>query len=595
MAMAGEVKGKTFEALVYEALTRLRDRGVLKGEIRWNVKPTRLSIEPDFTVGIDVDTPEVVILVTHSGASHNSHMKYWRNAAEVFEAKAQLPRIARVVSVVFDSNVKEQLKNLQDHVFDAQLIVGDKPYGPVLSRWVAGHAGEMPKDTAKKADMVREAVRESEALFGDPLAVAFGEFVEDLRIAVSTHKRALDPVWHLMREDYAKPRPSPRRRVTSVRRGLGKLVVLTAEERKQVYGGIAGGRRIPKDALPETVRTLRFCTLTVAGWTVRDSEIIEVVKLLGPDRCEAVLKGVPDQMDVWSGELRQLSNISQFLDYIVHHLEEISDPARFTQLLVDCHRSPEIFATSVGVMFTGQLERNWLFTTLMDLIKAGKDQLAGFGYAQLSSELSISDGVSSGYITIADWVNRKKNATLPIEVLHEIATVIGRHISTLGVDGCSKLSEELLKVSIKSVLEDRLIPYRGFEPLLWLLEAELKRQKKPYTPKATYASWPTELAGTGKQSSTTPFVKVGKTLVHWKSSHTSHVHDKSKELAARARSVRYEYLPETKKFRRRKEASKLALIVDGDWTEENLKSLSDAGWDTIVYPDEIDRLVKEIG
>ena len=124
--------------------------------------------------------------------------------------------------------------------------------------------------------------------------------------------------------------------------------------------------------------------------------------------------------------------------------------------------------------------------------------------------------------------------------------------------------------------------------------AELKKQGKSCEPKKPYVGWVNEYAEVGKKSATTPFVKVGSTLVHWKSSHKSHPNDKTKELSARARSVKYQYHPENRSFTRRTGVDQLVLIVDGDWNDRHLQTLANAGWDKIIYPDEISQLVSQL-
>ena len=124
--MAGERKGKTYEALVMVALQELKKRGKFKGEIFWNETPKGMTIEPDFTIGSNVDRPRFLILVTHSGSAKNSDMKFWRNMGELAEAKVCLPVIPKVFSITFDSVIKESLKLLQASAFDGQIVIGDK-------------------------------------------------------------------------------------------------------------------------------------------------------------------------------------------------------------------------------------------------------------------------------------------------------------------------------------------------------------------------------------------------------------------------------------------------------------------------------------
>jgi hypothetical protein len=39
----------------------------------------------------------------------------------------------------------------------------------------------------------------------------------------------------------------------------------------------------------------------------------------------------------------------------------------------------------------------------------------------------------------------------------------------------------------------------------------------------------------------------------------------------------------------------MVLIVDGTWCQDDLDALAVAGWDGIYYPDELERLVADIG
>src|SRR5438552_2841241 len=127
--MAGERKGKTYEALVKVALDCLKGKGKIAGEVFWNEKAAGMTVTPDFTVGPDADHPGHVLLITHSGSAGDSHKKWWRNQGELAECKLRLATVPRVNSVAFDSVIKEDLKKVGLVALDGQLIVGDRPYG----------------------------------------------------------------------------------------------------------------------------------------------------------------------------------------------------------------------------------------------------------------------------------------------------------------------------------------------------------------------------------------------------------------------------------------------------------------------------------
>src|SRR5688572_15394587 len=127
--MAGERKGKTYEALVKVALDQLKAAGEFSGNVFWNVKAGGMTVVPDFTIGPDADRPHSVLLVTHSSSAKESEKKNWRNLGELAESKLRLKSVPRVFSVAFDSMVKDSLKAVGAAAFDGQLIVGDRSYG----------------------------------------------------------------------------------------------------------------------------------------------------------------------------------------------------------------------------------------------------------------------------------------------------------------------------------------------------------------------------------------------------------------------------------------------------------------------------------
>ena len=81
--MAGERIGKTCEALFSVVLAEMKRQGKLRGNVFWNETPKGISVEPDFIIGQDLNHPDYVIMVTHSGSSKESNRKTWRNIGEL--------------------------------------------------------------------------------------------------------------------------------------------------------------------------------------------------------------------------------------------------------------------------------------------------------------------------------------------------------------------------------------------------------------------------------------------------------------------------------------------------------------------------------
>jgi hypothetical protein len=81
-------------------------------------------------------------------------------------------------------------------------------------------------------------------------------------------------------------------------------------------------------------------------------------------------------------------------------------------------------------------------------------------------------------------------------------------------------------------------------------------------------------------------------LIYWKSVTDAGKDHKRKELAGRARVLRFEVTAQG--FAERPEAKQLILVVDGTFNDRDLRVLSEAGWDQIFYPDEMDQLLQAI-
>jgi hypothetical protein len=587
--MAHETRGLLYEAITEAALKQAKKITRVAGEVYWNQKPKGMSVTPDLTIGRSIDKPSHVILVTASGAARNSEMKSWRNLGEMQEVKAQLPGPPIVINIYFKSEVKQGLSAASEHLYDGILHVEQKSYYKPLQEWVNDNLRSAAKNKDARRKLLEDSIKTDRRL-----ASALAGLAKDLSLALKQRKNDLDPLWKLMQIDYATPRKYPTARVTYVRRGLGKLSVLEPRVRQLIYDHHSKRTSIPTAKLPQYVFGLGFLHRTIGGARLADPEITEVINLLGSDTCETLLKRAPAAMQPWIDELQQLENVPLYLDFVASEFDSIVDSRKLFALLTECQYDPQAFATKHKIPFRGRLSRNWLFLTLMDIVKASTGRLTGFGYAELAVEVGASKDLSSGYITIADWANCVPDVLLPKIVLRGVAEVLATRVREISQIGLKKLGQRLIEVTKKSVLEDRLIPYRMFEALLWLLEAESRKQGKAFTGKAPYGGWLNQYANVGRASATTPFVRFGKTLVHWKSASDAGKDHKRKELAARARNVKYEYDATTRTFKRRADVERLALIVDGTFTDADLKVLADAGWDIIVYPDQIADLVSKL-
>lgn len=581
--MANETRGILYETITEEALRQAVTITDIPGTVRWNEKPDGMSVNPDFTLGFNKDDPSHLILVTASGSSHNSDMKSWRNLGELQEAKAQLKSSPIVVNLYFESEVKANLNTLSQKLYDVVMNVDDKPYFPTLQTWVKNNLPNIAKTRESKRELLANDLRDD-----TQLSETIKLFVADLVKVLNDRNSELDPLWKLMNEDYLKVHDVPVARYTSVRRGLGKLMVLEPDIRNLIYANHKKSTSIPSNGLPGYIFELGFFNKVIGGARLEDTEINGVISLLGSEKCEAVLTESPSSMMTWIDPLRNLDRANVYVDFVYQNYDKVIDPRALSELVIRCYNDPSELS---GIKGDNKL---WIFEIIVSLIKVKSGKRQGYGGAQLAADTKIPELVRGLYgVFMTPFIQRQK--MIPEDRLKMLVDGLShRFAKEVSRSDIPQLKDMVVDMVIKENLEDRLIPYRNFEPLLQLLYVTLEKHGVHYEDKATFKGWVSEYAQVSGNSATTPFVRVGETLIHWKSVSDMGKDHKKKELAARARIIKYQYDVSTSTFIRRQGVKQLVLIVDGTFNDADLKILIEAGWDRIVYPDEIENFVMSL-
>lgn len=585
--MANEKRGLIAEAIMHRALEKaVKQQGVV-GQVFHNKKPSGMSVTPDLTVGQDSSDPEHVVLVTASGAEHNSHMKFMRNVGEIFEAKVQLPREAKVHSTYALSEQKEKVRNLMDLLTDSSIHIDDDGPTAYLSQWL-----DIPVTVNVKDRDARLAFVDNALLTDSRFQTAFDALVKTLRLSLGKTNTDLVPLWTLMREDYQQAlnsldtNPLPQPRQTFVRRGIGKLMVLDKDTRKAVYDSLKTGDVIKGD-VPAYALQLGFLQRTLGGTRLQDDEIRNVIELLGPEQCEKLISSASRAMWIWINPLRNLQRLTAHVDFVRDHYDQVTDPTGLKQILQDTYTDPAKLSGEASD------EKVWPYEIMVSLLKAHSGKKQGYGLAQLAKDVGKTAFGPTGSqvrFVIPPFIQRQK--PLSDEQLTALATGLAKRFGdTVPRDEINGLKDAVVEAVIKENLEDRLIPYRNFEPLVNLLKQAAAVSGVTLGQKENYTGWISEYADSGKAVATTPFIRFGDTLVHWKSASDAGKGHKVKELSARARIIKYQYDPETATFSRRPEAQRLVLIIDGTFDAKDLRVLRLAGWDEIVYPDEISKIL----
>lgn len=592
--MAGEQKGKAYEAFTKAALQRLKAKRCFKGEIFWDEKPDGMTIVPDLTIGPEKDRPHTVMLITHCGSAKNSDMKYWRNMGELAEAKILLPAVPMVFNLVFDSVIKENLKNAQAASFDGQLLVGDKKYGDKLQKWIDHNLKRFPKDKHEKADFIAEEARTDKVLKS-----LLDQFTIDLEALLK--KKApveLEQVWAMERK--RPPGRAPRARDTFVRRGLSKLLIF---EDLGVALRLFSGKRVNASEVPEYAYELGLATRFTSGSSgiakPADQEIVNAVTTLSDAQTKLVLGKAPvSKLSDWLVSLRNIIDLAIMGRYIESNFSMLSTKSGLERALISLHRNPSalIPSTSFKVGSPGSV---WLFEVLMELVKQADERSSGFGYAQLGREV-VNAGWGSGKdlssasqfgggFGLSAWIKRNPKSGFRDDLVQGCSDILAARLGMIGLKSVQGLLKEIKNGYASNIIESKICTYKGFEPLRLLIES-----KVPGCKLDKIRSCFGEKAGLPGQATKTTVLRKGKTLINWQSVSDAGRDHKKKELSGRAVALRYSWDAKAKKFVRRPGVEKLILVVDGTWRREDLLTLARAGWDEIFYPDEMDKLAKAI-
>jgi hypothetical protein len=601
--MAGEKKGKTYEALFYLALRHLKMRGLIRENIYWNIAPTGISIEPDFTIGSDFNTPSCLFLLTHSGATGNSHMKFWRNVAEVVEAKTRLPQSVRVYSVAFDSNIKVNLRLIQDVIFDAQLFVEDQPYGKHLKHLCETNALMLPKQSAEKIAML-------DSLDDKNLNVYIKLLSDDVAELLKRKNVKLDQLWKLHRK---QPRGiAPRARNTHARRGIGKMMLFNPPYSTLFSESGVLMRKIPQRDL-DTFSAIGLIVKTISNYVISDDELGWVVRNFKPAEIQAICDRQPrERMRIWIDQVMNIGTLQGTLAWLENFWDEVICTDTLHKALIEVPEKGEAPTRPSGPS---------LFQSIIEWIKLDSGTRTGYGIEKLLRDLDdlINDENHRGTVErlaggdlkwrsvdtirlgLQDWYNPASSQKFQLyrEDLARVADVLARRLKTIKAICASRDLKVIRDAILQSILETKLLTYWHLQPVESIIEIAcsnrgIRAVKEKFAP-ACFAQL---LIQSGikldRRAGSTSVYYAGKTCIGWQSAHDSHTGDKRKELSGRAVALRYSWDQNHAQFIPRPGIEKLILVVDGTWRREDLVVLAGAGWDEIFYPDEMDKLAKAI-
>jgi hypothetical protein len=587
--MADEVLGHVYEVLLQIAIEDFSSFLHPGERIFYEQKPKGISIKPDLTIGLDKDHPRIIIQVSHTNAQRASDKKFWRNIGEFVDARLALGAKPIIANIVFDSDQKRQLAEVSRSLFDGFYEVDRAAYGAELIKLSNLITEQIKKQKIIKAERISFSRK---ILDADKNAHAvFQKFSKDIKKCLGSSS-TISGGWFSAATELQKSRVKPRvpvRRVTTLRRGLGRLLPIPDETAlRKILAAIRGQQPID---VPAYMLALGLAIPTVGGKQARieDEAILNLVQSWNDNEIALAWNRILNSstsLRLFSKSILSSSNFSDFHKFVVTNWVELTTDKGMQKALRRCFDEPSK-PLGVSLIFSGESPgHSWLFEYLMTLIKSSTGKQQGYGYTPLAAESGL---LVPGKRSILDFALPKYlngSSHMPAEVYAGVARALVNRLKKIGKVWVEGNSKEIEARYLEVLFEDKIFKSAACDPILIALGGKFgspnwKRSKRTQT-------LLTEILGK-MGVATVDVLTNGPNLILWQSATDAGVSHKAKELMGRigmlrmTRSNEGKLVPNTN-------IHKVALVIDGTWTAAHIQRLIDAGADGIFYPDEMDKL-----
>ena len=551
------------EAVVYLAVAEVFD------DVSWNVDrrhtPAGMSIDPDILVG-PTDAPTLLCFVTHGGASMAGQKKFWRTMTEIFEAR-MLPGPPVLFSVQCSGSLKHKLDRAYSALFDSFLRWQDVDEGQALARSLEQLFHATPVGTAL------EALEHVERALCDGLINGwewFLTFCKTELVALTSSPQTAP--WLREREAFGGVA-----KTTAFRRALCKWYALPQVARDSIVSKVP----VQEEAASwQFALELGWFRRTLRGARCVDEQLLAFVQediFVEVDELVELIDETLPLFSEYARSLRELYRLDWVYEWILTHWDRLTDSTGMKGALRD------VFD---GLSYTEEVvdsEGHWLLSAMMQLRRVEEGGQDAYGYSALARELGEEEGISRGYIDIADMINRKK--CVREDAMLRLAEVFSGHLSRWGRERFGQLAEDARRTTCQSIFFYKMMNYRLFQPLEWLVVRRLREMGLEVSFPLRHPSFSGEFGEWAPATGNMICVQEGACWIKCQSAYKGRV-DKRKELCGRVAAMKLRYTSET--------CPTFLLVVDGWFRTDDLQLLYRWGWDDIFYPDELPRLIDTI-
>jgi hypothetical protein len=592
--MAGERAGRLYEALIAAALQC--DNSYASMSISCNVESPQLMVRPDILVG-DPSSPSLIVLVTRAGSRRNWHQKFWRNVGEAVNVKTVFPR-TRLVSINLGTEPKEELVTALAAVVD-RVIFPPREQRARLEQWMASIEAGARGDAALLTQYVAAALKAADSDIRRIVRAISNETFSALAAHSDTWATVVPSLAN--RTEVAGAAASGWEKPPSLRRGLAKLYVFGSPDR--ILAAL-GPRGSVSDELGAAMSEFGWASKSIGGWRVSDPELSEVLAHFSRETLLEVLQHCrTPELSMMCADVASPPWLIATSEFLRKNRSALQKAEYLFDLLVSTR--DDISKLKLGVAKPADLVGSWLFRSISILLKAASGRKQGFGYEQFIADirgLSAKDrdlrlvfeqGANFAAVRragstdslrrkLVDWVSGLAGeVALPKWQIALVAVMLSKRLTAVSPTAYSKACSGFAAMARRLTYEDRIAPYAYFEPLPGLLQGALKKAGLKAQVVARQATLFSELSNANREIATCPVIIVGRTYIHWKSSHGAHTSDKTKELCGRGFAIRHR-IDKNQNIVPFEEVEQTLLVLDGDFSSSDVDYLIRAGWDKVV-------------
>jgi hypothetical protein len=562
--MAGEHRGLLLEAWVVNSISPLLED--MSSTYIWDEKVKGLAVKPDVLINDSSNIPRVLMFITWAGSRTDVKQKFWRNVGELVDAILTHPQLTPIsISAVREFSGKEN--EVFSELAAKSLSLVDLPNGlevvKALTTILESQSQKLTKERSLAlVKRLPEDFVTAEALRSEVLKT------------LSRTYEALPEIGNAKaRIVTIRTRESKQ---TTVKLAVGQLVLTQAGIRDRLIKGLSV--KLPIDELS----FLRSCEVLSTGIVSRGSpQIYQAIQLLGQEKIAALVTADEAKANEYIPKLRAMNKIvSSSLEILAENARYLGDVAFIKEQLVHG------FHRDSNAVLTSDDNTNTFAVALRTIVpmRYGKQ---GHG---LLEEMAVQTGIIRPQLHGIILPNLERRKNLPAEnILRGISAAYASKLRDMTAEELLALSEEGAKL-VRYQFRTSVMSH-GVDPLRNLIRWELEENSLKFR-EQRIAAWLANKVNSRLQPEhrltpndlSTRCIKVKNTIVHWKSSYDGNEGHKTKELAGRGFSIR-DWSSSSKRY---------LLIIDGDFNNEHINMLYRAGWDKVLYPDEMEELISSI-